>query len=90
MVDYVELKPGIQPGPGHLADVVTSIGREHARVVVAHPFNDQKLAELVAEKGGAKLVILPLDVGGAPGASDLSSFYDVVIRSLTRAATERP
>ncbi|HTV19013.1 MAG TPA: metal ABC transporter substrate-binding protein [Polyangiaceae bacterium] len=86
VVDYVELKPGIQPGPSHLADVVASIRREQVRSVVAHPFNDQKIAQLVAEKGGAKLVVLPLDVGGVPGANDLASFYDVVTRALTGAS----
>jgi len=61
-VDYVELKPGIQPGPSHLADVVANIGRERVRVVVAHPFNDHKLAEMVAQKGGATLLLLPLGI----------------------------
>jgi zinc/manganese transport system substrate-binding protein len=90
VVDYVELKPGIQPGPSHLADVVASIAREHVRVVVAHPFNDQKIAQLVAAKGGASLVVLPLDVGGAPGASDVASFFDVVTAALLRASSGRP
>jgi zinc/manganese transport system substrate-binding protein len=83
-VDYVELKPGIQPGPSHLADLVARMGREHVELVVAHPFNDQKIAKLVAEKGGATLVLLPLDVGGSAGASDIPSFFDGVISALLR------
>jgi ABC-type Zn uptake system ZnuABC Zn-binding protein ZnuA len=90
VVDYVELKPGIQPGPSHLADVVASIAREQARLVIAHPFNDQKIAQLVAEKGGARLVILPLDVGGGSGANDVPSFFDVVTGALLRASGGRP
>jgi zinc/manganese transport system substrate-binding protein len=86
IVDFVELKPGIQPGPGHLADVVATIAREQVKIVVAHPFNDQKVASLVAEKGGARLVVLPLDVGGNPAAVDVSSFFDVVTSALTQAA----
>jgi ABC-type Zn uptake system ZnuABC Zn-binding protein ZnuA len=85
VVEYVELKPGIQPGPSHLADVVATVQRERVQVVVAHPFNDQKLAKLVAEKGGAKLVVLPLDVGGAAGATDINSFFDVVTGALLGA-----
>jgi zinc/manganese transport system substrate-binding protein len=86
IVDYVELKPGIQPGPGHLADVVASIARDKVKIVVAHPFNDQKVAKIVAEKGGATLVTLPLDVGGNPAAVDVASFFDVVTSALTQAA----
>jgi zinc/manganese transport system substrate-binding protein len=85
IVEYVELKPGIQPGPSHLADVVATIQREQVHVVVAHPFNDQKLAKLVADKGGAALVVLPLDVGGAAAATDIASFFDTVTGALTRA-----
>lgn len=88
-VDYLELKPGIQPGPSHLADVVTSIGREQVRVIVAHPFNDRKLAELVAQKSGARLLLLPLDVGGVPGASDVTSFFDTVTSALVGAFGQR-
>jgi zinc/manganese transport system substrate-binding protein len=82
VVDYVELKPGIQPGPSHLADVVSNIGRQHVALVIAHPHNDQKLARLVAEKGGARLVLLPLDVGGSASATDVPSFFDGVIDAL--------
>jgi ABC-type Zn uptake system ZnuABC Zn-binding protein ZnuA len=90
VAEYVELKPGIQPGPSHLADVVGAIAREHVRIVVAHPFNDQKIAQLVAEKGGASLVVLPLDVGGSPGARDVPSFFDVVTTALLRASSGHP
>lgn len=88
-VDYVELKPGIQPGPSHLADVVTSMGREQVRLVVAHPFNDRKLAELVAQKSGAALLLLPLDVGGVPNTATLPAFFDMVTGALVGAVVQR-
>jgi ABC-type Zn uptake system ZnuABC Zn-binding protein ZnuA len=83
VVDYVELKPGIQPGPSHLADVVSTLAREQVKVVVAHPFNDQKIAQLVADKGGARLLVLPLDANA--GTSDLVAFYDGVMTALAGA-----
>jgi zinc/manganese transport system substrate-binding protein len=86
VVDYVELKPGIQPGPSHLADVVTTIARDKIKIVATHPFYDDKIAKLVAEKGGARLVVLPLNVGGVKGADDILSFFDVVTSTLTRSA----
>ena len=86
VADYVELKPGIQPGPSHLADVVSTIRRENIKVVATHPFYDEKVAKLVAEKGGAQLVPLPLDVGGVKGADDILSFFNVVTSTLLKAA----
>ena len=88
-VDYVELKPGIQPGPSHLADVVTSMGREQVRLVVAHPFNDKKLAELVAQKSGATLLLLPLDVGGVPNTASLPAYFDMVTSALVGSLGQR-
>lgn len=83
---YVEPKPGIQPGPEHLAELVTLIRHDHIKVVATHPFYDEKIAKLVADKGGAKLVVLPLSVGGVRGADDYFKFFDVVTNSLLRAA----
>lgn len=88
-IDYVELKPGIQPGPSHLADVVTSMAREQVRLVVAHPFNDRKLAELVAQKSGARLLLLPLDVGGVPDTATLPAYFDTVTRALVGGLGQR-
>ena len=83
---YVELRPGIQPGPAHLAELVTQMRADKVKLVLTHPFYDKKIAALVADKAGAKLVTLPLDVGGVPGSTDYFKLFDVVIASLTRAA----
>jgi|SRR5579862_2780373 len=85
VTNFVELKPGIQPGPGHLVDLVQAILRDKIKVVATHPFYDEKVARLVAEKGGAKLVTLPLQVGGVPGADDSIKYFDVVVGLLADA-----
>ncbi len=82
---YVELKPGIQPGPSHLAELVTAMRRDGVKLVATHAFYDEKIAKLVADKGGAPLVTLPLNVGGSKGADDYIRFFDVVTDALTRA-----
>jgi ABC-type Zn uptake system ZnuABC Zn-binding protein ZnuA len=84
--DFVELKAGIQPGPAHLVDLVGLLQRDKIKVVATHPFYDEKVARLVAEKGGATLVMLPLQVGGLKGADDSIKYFDVVIGLLTDAA----
>jgi zinc/manganese transport system substrate-binding protein len=85
VVDYVEVKAGIQPGPSHLAELVSTMTREQIKVVATHPFHDEKIGRLVAERGGATLVRLPLNVGGVKGADDILSFYDVTISTLVNA-----
>lgn len=86
VTNFVELKPGIQPGAAHLVQLVETMERDKIKIVATHPFYDEKVARLVAEKGGAKLVVLPLQVGGVAGADDSFKFYDVVVGMLTKAA----
>ncbi len=86
VTNFVELKPGIQPGPGHLVNLVETMQRDKIKIVATHPFYDEKVAHLVAEKGGAKLVFIPLQVGGVKGADDSIKFYDVVVGLLVEAA----
>jgi len=70
----------------HLADVVGTINREKVKIVATHPFYDDKVAKLVAEKGGAQLVAVPLNVGGVKGADDVLSFFNVSTSALLKAA----
>lgn len=86
VTNFVELKPGIQPGPGHLADLVAAMQKDNIKVLGTHPFYDEKVARLVAEKGGARLVMLPLQVGGIEGTDDYLKLFDVVTRLLAEAA----
>jgi zinc/manganese transport system substrate-binding protein len=88
VASYIELKPGIQPGPSHLTDVIEQVRRDKIGIVAAHPFNNEKIGRLVANKGGARFVVLPLNVGGVPGTSDVTAFFDFVTSALARAATK--
>ncbi len=85
VVDYVELKPGIQPGPGHLADLVAHMRKEKIPLLGTHAFYDEKIAQLVADKGGAKLVVFPLSSGGIKGADDYLKLFDVIVGQFQRA-----
>lgn len=85
IADYVELKPGIQPGPGHLADVITRIRKEKIPVLGTHAFYDQKIAKLVANKGGAKLLVLPMSSGAVKGAHSYPELFDDAVGQFVRA-----
>lgn len=85
VADYVEQKAGIQPGPGHLAELTQLIRREKIPLIGTHAFYDASIARLVAEKSGAKLLVLPLGVGGVKGADDAISYFDNVTGQLAGA-----
>ena len=49
------------------------------------PFYDRKMADLVASKTGAKVVILPPSVGGAKGLDDYIQLIGSDIKKLASA-----
>jgi zinc/manganese transport system substrate-binding protein len=81
-VGYVEPKPGIPPDPQHLLQLIGTIRREGATQLLVEDFYNLQVARMVAEKSGAKLLVLPTDVGATPEISDWFKLVDSVLRSL--------
>ena len=85
-VARLEPKPGIPPSGAHLQEVLETIRRTPARMVVHSAYEDARASEWLAERAHIPVVQLPLSVGGAPGADDLFGLYDVTLDRLLRAA----
>jgi zinc/manganese transport system substrate-binding protein len=84
-IGYVEPKPGIPPDPSHLVRLINVMRAEKARLLLMEDFYNKSTAQLVAEKAGAKLLILPTDVGARP---EIKTWFDLVqdvLRELTSA-----
>jgi zinc/manganese transport system substrate-binding protein len=82
---WVEERPGIPPSPGHLVRLVRTMKDERVKVLIYAPWNDQKLAEKIAEEAGAKPVLLAQMVGGVKGADTYIAAIDYNIRTLSQA-----
>jgi zinc/manganese transport system substrate-binding protein len=78
-VGYIEPKPGVPPSTQHTAMLIDLMRREQVRFVLEESFYPRNLASLVAGKGGAKLAILPSDVGAEP---KIRSYFDLVDATL--------
>jgi zinc/manganese transport system substrate-binding protein len=61
-VEFLEPKPGVPPNPGHVAKVLVAARKHGVRAIVQESYYPDATSKLVAEKSGAKLVIVP---GGA-------------------------
>ena len=64
IVAFIEPKPGVPPSPSHLYQVIQTVKRTGAKVIVMEPFYDRKVADLVAKQTGARVLVLPPSVGG--------------------------
>jgi zinc/manganese transport system substrate-binding protein len=85
-VGYVELKPGIQPDPKHLAELILGMKSESVHVMLIESFYNRGIAGQVADAAGAKLLVLPSDVGATPKIHSYVDLVDAVLDALVAAA----
>jgi zinc/manganese transport system substrate-binding protein len=78
----IEIRAGVDPTPGHIADLEEQMRKEKVDLVVRELHYPASLAETVAQATGAKLVQLPAMVGGVPEAKDYISFIDYNLRTV--------
>jgi len=86
VIDELEPKPGIEPSPGHLSEVITKVQREGVRFLLMEPFYSRKPSDFVAEKTGIKVVQVAASVGGQPEAGDYIRLIDNIVKRCVAAA----
>jgi zinc/manganese transport system substrate-binding protein len=82
----LEPRPGVPPPPAHLAELVGVAKRDGVKAIVVENYYDTKSADVVAQHSGAKVVQIPGDVGGEPGASTYEAYVDTLVRRIGEAA----
>jgi zinc/manganese transport system substrate-binding protein len=86
--EFVEAKPGIPPTPGHVAKLIDMMKSQHITVIMAADYFGRNKVETVANRAGAKAVMMPLETGGEAG---VNTYYDLVdrwVRNLAAAFNE--
>jgi zinc/manganese transport system substrate-binding protein len=79
LVGTIEERPGIQPGPRHLSQLVEQMKRESVRLVIVDNFYDPSLAGAVAEQAGARVALVPNQVRGEKGVDSYFALIDHVL-----------
>lgn len=85
-IGYLEPKPGIPPSPSHVAQLIGQMRAQGVKVLMMESFYPRSTADLVTQKAGAKVALLPANVGGTPEAKDFFSLVDEVIKILVQTA----
>lgn len=85
-IGYVENKPGIPPDPKHLAELIERMKAQKVKVVLIESFYNRSIAQLVAEKSGAKLLVMPSDVGATPAIRSYPDLVDAVVGQLAASS----
>ncbi|MDB6025684.1 MAG: zinc transporter substrate-binding protein [Verrucomicrobiales bacterium] len=88
--DTIELKPGVDPTPRHIQQLISTMKAEHVPIVVREPQFPEKVPKLVAEQTGATLVKLPIMPGGVPNTDTYIEMMDYILHTLHAAAPKQP
>jgi ABC-type Zn uptake system ZnuABC Zn-binding protein ZnuA len=81
----VEPKPGIAPGPQHIARVAERMSQETVRVVIVETFSNHKIAERVAERADARPVVLAQEVHALPDVDSYERLFEYNVNALLEA-----
>jgi zinc/manganese transport system substrate-binding protein len=81
----IEIRAGIDPTPGHIEELIDRMRAEKVEIVVRELHYPAGLAETVAQRTGAKLVELPVMVGGVPDAKTYTGLIDYNLHAMLRA-----
>jgi zinc/manganese transport system substrate-binding protein len=85
-VATLEPKPGVEPSSSHLAEVLSQLQRQPAKMVIRAAYNSDRPSLWLADKAKIPAVVLPFTVGGTDRAKDLFSLFDDTIQRLLDAA----
>lgn len=81
----IEEKPGVPPSAAYLKKVVEDMKREKIKVILIAPYNNPRYANSVAEKTGAKVLVLPTSVGTIAGVdsheASISRMLDLILQN---------
>ena len=78
----MEPRPGVPPPPSHLAELVELARQQNVKEIVVENYYDTKSAEVVSRHSGAKVVQIPGDVGGDPGARTYRDYIDEIVSRI--------
>jgi ABC-type Zn uptake system ZnuABC Zn-binding protein ZnuA len=81
-ITYIEAKPGIPPTPRHVQEVIQLMRERKIPVLFASNYFDRKQIQRVAQRTGAKAVIVPENTQGAPGVDTYFDLMNTWIGSL--------
>ena len=83
--DYIEPKPGIPPTPRHVQEIITEMRNRRIPVLLSTNYYDRNQVLGVAQRTGAKAVIVPSNTGGAGGPGTYFELVNLWVAELAQA-----
>lgn len=74
----IEEKPGVPPSAAYLKTVIDTMNQSNIKIILIAPYQNQRYAKSVAQRTGAKIIVMPTSIGALP---QLTS-YDLLITKM--------
>jgi zinc/manganese transport system substrate-binding protein len=84
-VTFIEAKPGIPPTPRHVQEVIALMRERKIPALFASNYFSRSQIDQVAQRTGARAVVVPENTNGAPGVTTYFDLMNTWIDSLTAA-----
>jgi len=78
----IEPLPGISPSSKHTIQLINTIKQNDIKIILQDVYHEKKTAKFIAQKSGAKVVILPHDAKALPEADTLENFYTLMANKI--------
>jgi zinc/manganese transport system substrate-binding protein len=85
----VEPKPGIAPGPRHIAQVAQEMKAKNVGLVIVETFSNLKTAQRLADLVGGRAVVLAQEVNALPNVETYEALFEYNVEALLAAQRER-
>jgi zinc/manganese transport system substrate-binding protein len=85
-VAALEPKPGVEPTTTYLAEVLATLQRQPAKMVLRAAYQSDRASLWIAERAKINVVVLPFTVGGDEQAKDLVGLFDSTIARLRKGS----
>lgn len=82
IIDYVEDKPGIPPSPRHLESLIQTMRQRKVKALLVSNATSPTIPQAVADKGGARMTVLPVSVGGEKGIASYGDLFEAITGKL--------
>jgi ABC-type Zn uptake system ZnuABC Zn-binding protein ZnuA len=82
-VGTIQPKPGVEPGPRYIEELISKMKQEGVTLIVKESFYSDRLPSQIAKATGAKLVSVPIMVHGTKAAADYISFIDTLVNAFS-------
>ena len=88
LIGTIEEKPGIPPGPRHVASTIELAKSAPVKLIMVDNFYDASLPKRIGAESGARVVELPNQVKGEKGAGDYFALIDHVLGAMVQAMAQ--